>query len=101
LNTKYGDGDGEKEIREIDIIKDQRSKNPVIEAQKRDLKSLLTKGLTRAERLIIVLYYYEEMTMKEIGATLDLSESRVSQMHSSIIDRLKAQMFSRKKEFAV
>ena len=101
LDTKYGDGEGEKDIREIDIIKDERSKNPVIEAQKRDLKSLLTKGLTRAERLIIVLYYYEEMTMKEIGATLDLSESRVSQMHSSIIDRLKAQLFSRKKEFAV
>ena len=53
------------------------------------------------QSVIIVLYYYEEMTMKEIGATLDLSESRVSQMHSSIIDRLKAQMFSRKKEFAV
>lgn len=101
LSTKYSDGDGEKDIREIDIIKDERSKNPVIEAQKRDLKSLLTKGLTRAERLIIVLYYYEEMTMKEIGATLDLSESRVSQMHSSIIARLKAQMNTRKKEFAV
>ncbi len=101
LSTKYSDGDGEKDIREIDIIKDERSKNPVIEAQKRDLKSLLTKGLTRAERLIIVLYYYEEMTMKEIGATLDLSESRVSQMHSSIIARLKAQMNTRKKEFSV
>jgi len=101
LNTKYSDGDGEKDIREIDIIKDEKSENPVIEAQKRDLKSLLTKGLTRAERLIIVLYYYEEMTMKEIGATLDLSESRVSQMHSSIIARLKAQMNTRKKEFAV
>jgi RNA polymerase sigma factor for flagellar operon FliA len=62
---------------------------------------LLTKGLTRAERLIVVLYYYEEMTMKEIGATLDLSESRVSQMHSSIIARLKAQMNTRKKEFSV
>jgi len=101
LNTKYNDGDSEKDIREIDIIKDERSENPVIEAQKRDLKSLLTKGLTRAERLIVVLYYYEEMTMKEIGATLDLSESRVSQMHSSIIARLKAQMNTRKKEFAV
>ena len=101
LDTKYGDGDNEKDIREIDIIKDGKSKNPVIEAQKRDLKSLLTKGLTRAERLIIVLYYYEEMTMKEIGATLDLSESRVSQMHSSIIARLKAQMNTRKKEFAI
>jgi RNA polymerase sigma factor for flagellar operon FliA len=101
LDTKYSDSDGEKDMREIDIIKDKRSKNPVIEAQKRDLKSLLTKGLTRAERLIIVLYYYEEMTMKEIGATLDLSESRVSQMHSSIIARLKAQMNTRKKEFAI
>ena len=88
-------------LSEIDVIKDQRSEDPVVEAQKRDLKKLLTKGLTRAERLIIVLYYYEEMTMKEIGATLDLSESRVSQMHSSIVDRLKAQMHTRKKEFAV
>ncbi|GAH63063.1 unnamed protein product, partial [marine sediment metagenome] len=98
---KYNEGNGEKDIREIDIIKDKKSENPLIEAQKRDLKNLLTKGLTRAERLIIVLYYYEEMTMKEIGATLDLSESRVSQMHSSIVARLKAQMDSRKKEFAI
>jgi len=101
LNTKYGDDDGEKEVCEIDIIKDQKSEDPLLEAQKRDLKNLLTKGLTRAERLIIVLYYYEEMTMKEIGATLDLSESRVSQMHSSIVARLKAQLDTRKKEFSV
>ena len=101
LNNKFSDSDSEKDMREIDIIEDQRSQNPLIEAQKRDLKGLLTKGLTRAERLIIVLYYYEEMTMKEIGATLDLSESRVSQMHSSIIARLKAQMNVRKREFSI
>jgi len=101
LSTKCGDGDGEKDVYEIDVIKDNRSEDPLLEAQKRDLKNLLTKVLTRAERLIIVLYYYEEMTMKEIGATLDLSESRVSQMHSSIVARLKAQMNTRKKEFAV
>jgi len=101
LNTKCGDGDSEKDVCEIDIICDKKSKDPLIEAQKRDLKNLLTKGLSRAERLIIVLYYYEEMTMKEIGATLDLSESRVSQMHSSIVARLKAQMNARKKEFAI
>ncbi|MHC4498980.1 MAG: FliA/WhiG family RNA polymerase sigma factor [Planctomycetota bacterium] len=101
LNTQYTDSDGEKDIREIDVISDGRSQDPLIEAQKRDLKNLLTKGLTRAERLIVVLYYYEEMTMKEIGATLDLSESRVSQMHSSIVARLRAQMDTRKKEFAI
>jgi len=76
LNAKYGEEEGDKDLREIDILKDQKSADPLTEAQKRDLKSLLTKGLTRAERLIIVLYYYEEMTMKEIGATLDLSESQ-------------------------
>ncbi len=101
LSNKFNDSDGEKDIREIDIIEDQKSQNPLLEVQKRDLKGLLTKGLTRAERLIIILYYYEEMTMKEIGATLDLSESRDSQMHSSIIARLKAQMNSRRREFAI
>ena len=101
LNTEYNDSEGEKDIREIDVIGDDKSQDPLTEAQKRDLKNLLIKGLTRAERLIIVLYYYEEMTMKEIGATLDLSESRVSQMHSSIIARLKAQLNTRKKEFSI
>jgi RNA polymerase sigma factor for flagellar operon FliA len=95
------DTEGDNDICEIDIIGDKKSEDPMIEVQKRDLKNLLTKGLTRAERLILILYYYEEMTMKEIGATLDLSESRVSQMHSSIVARLKAQMDSRKKEFSV
>lgn len=101
LSNKYSDDEGEKEIRELDIIRDAKSKDPLVEAQKRDLKNLITKGLMRAERLIIILYYYEEMTMKEIGATLDLSESRVSQMHSSIMARLKAQLDTRKKEFAI
>ena len=100
LNSQYGDEESEKDIRELDIVKDKKSEEPPIEAQKRDLKDLLTKGLTRAERLIVVLYYYEEMTMKEIGATLDLSESRVSQMHSSILQRLKAQLNTRKREFS-
>jgi len=99
LNRKAYDSDSSKEVQEIDVITDQRQENPVIELQKKDLQLLLTKGLTRAERLIVVLYYYEEMTMKEIGLTLDLSESRVSQMHSSILARLKAQMQHRSKEF--
>jgi RNA polymerase sigma factor for flagellar operon FliA len=60
---------------------------------------LVTRGLNRNERLIVILYYYEEMTMKEIGATLNLSESRVSQMHSSIVQRLQAQLCKRKVEF--
>lgn len=99
LSRQRYQSDGSREVREIDVIEDNTQINPLGEIQRRDLKDLLTKGLSRAERLIVVLYYYEEMTMKEIGATLDLSESRVSQMHSSILARLKAQMQHRSREF--
>jgi len=98
ITRRAAPSDGGRELREIDVIKDQAQINPVTELQRKDLKDLVTKGLSRAERLIVVLYYYEGMTMKEIGATLDLSESRVSQMHSSILARLKAQMQHRMRE---
>ncbi len=92
LTRKCFETDSSKDVREIDVVEDGRQENPLQVVQKQDLQALITKGLSRAERLIVILYYYEEMTMKEIGATLDLSESRVSQMHSSILARLKAQM---------
>ncbi len=98
LTQRCYPSDGGRDVREIDVIKDETQLNPLSEMQRRDLKDLMTKGLSRAERLIVVLYYYEGMTMKEIGATLDLSESRVSQMHSSILQRLKAQMQHRMRE---
>lgn len=98
LTQRCFPSDGNRDVREIDVIRDESQSNPIIDVQRRDLKDLLTKGLSRAERLIVVLYYYEGMTMKEIGSTLDLSESRVSQMHSSILLRLKAQMQHRERE---
>ncbi|MGP1346419.1 MAG: FliA/WhiG family RNA polymerase sigma factor [Phycisphaerales bacterium] len=99
LSKQRYQSDGSREVREIDVIHDSRQSDPLTEVQRNDLKSLLCKGLSRAERLIVVLYYYEGMTMKEIGLTLDLSESRVSQMHSLILLRLKAQMQHREGEF--
>jgi len=92
LSQRLGDSDSSRDIAEIDIVPDEQSTDPVAEAQKADIKHIIANELTRAERLIIVLYYYEQMTMKEIGATLDLSESRVSQMHSAIIARLREQL---------
>jgi len=94
LTRKCFETDSSKDVREIDVVEDGRQENPLQAVQKQDLQDRIKKGLNRAERLIVILYYYEEMTMKEIGATLDLSESRVSQMHSSILARLKAQMQS-------
>lgn len=100
LNKKWYETDSYKDVREIDILEDKKGEDPTRRIQKADLMRLITKGLNRNERLIIILYYYEELTMKEIGATLDLSESRVSQMHSSIVQRLQGQLRRRRPEFA-
>ena len=92
LDRKAFDGDSNKDVREIDVIRDNRQDDPSDAVQGAELKTLLEKGLSVTEKLILTLYYYEELTMKDIGRTLDLSESRVSQLHSSILARLKSHL---------
>ena len=49
---------------------DERAADPAQEAQRRDLRELILRGFDSTERLLIILYYFEELTMREIGATL-------------------------------
>jgi len=70
-------------------IRDTRHEDPAVKVARELLTEHLTKGLSREERLVVELYYFEEMTMAEIGHVLDLSESRVSQIHKEILQRLR------------
>jgi len=83
----------------VSLIADERTKYAAGRPQAADLKRLITRGCTRNERLILVLYYYEQLSMKEIGHVLGLSESRVSQLHSSLLDRLRSALAGRVQEF--
>ena len=52
----------------------------------------ISESLSEKERIVIVLYYYERLTFREIGSILQLTESRVCQIHSKIIARLKVKL---------
>ena len=92
LTTETKDDDGSKSMRKLDLLEDKKGVDPEVELKKKEVTEFITRGLSRKERLIILLYYYEELTMREIGEALDLSESRVCQLHSRIILRLKSQL---------
>ena len=70
---------GDSEV--IEMYEDAEMKEQLVIALKR---------LPERERMVVTLYYYEELTFKEIGKTLGISESRVSQIHSEVIAKLKA-----------
>ena len=60
--------------------------------EKEELKKMMVRAidsLTEKERSVVVLYYYEDMTLKEISLTLEVSESRVSQLHTKALNKMK------------
>jgi RNA polymerase sigma factor for flagellar operon FliA len=71
--------------------------DPLFRCLKGEMKQRLTdaiEDLPEKERMVLTLYYYEELTMKEIGLTLGVVESRVSQIHSSAVVRLRSALAS-------
>jgi RNA polymerase sigma factor FliA len=92
LSEKWDDGDEEKEMEKVEILADRKSIDPVETIQQSDALEMITSSLTKKERLIILMYYYEGLTMREIGEIMELTESRVCQIHSNVMARLKAQL---------
>jgi RNA polymerase sigma factor for flagellar operon FliA len=87
-------GDGVSPERISPLI-DNRS--PMDELERKEMKRQAAEalaGLKEKEQLVISLYYYDEMTLKEIAAILDLTESRICQIHTQAIVKLRSRLKS-------
>jgi len=88
-------GSGGDQVALIDTIEDPKGRDPSRMLDLSELKSRLAlaiDALPDRERLVIALYYYENLTLREIGEVIGVTESRVSQMHTKAILRLKARL---------
>ena len=90
LGDEHDDGSGG-----VGAIKDDRAETPDALYEHKEIREILARaieGLPERELTVILLYYYEELTLKEIGEVLGVTESRVSQMHTKAVLRLRAKV---------
>ena len=92
VRIRITQNDDEDNSVNLDLLPDPNEEDPRKEAQKADLREFLTRGLSTAERRIVILYYYENLSLREIGEAIGLCESRVSQIHQALIKRLRERM---------
>jgi RNA polymerase sigma factor for flagellar operon FliA len=93
--------DENRQVPRIETIENSTTVDVLDDMEKTELRVFLIhaiSGLSEQERLVISLYYYEELTLKEIGEIMLISESRVSQIHTRAVTRLRAMI---KDKFAV
>ena len=91
LDDILGTSDGEEHVSFLELLADEDS-NTSGEVEGKEIRRILTSGvdhLPERERLVIALYYFEGLTFKEIGRVLSVSESRVYQLHTQAMNRLR------------
>lgn len=94
LNESWEDDEGGC-VSLLDIVPDSSAVNPQSQMISQELMAALSKSiesLPEKERLVVTLYHYEELNLKEIGMVMGLTESRVSQLHSQAIVRLRSKL---------
>jgi RNA polymerase sigma factor FliA len=86
---------GGDQVALIDTIEDASGADPEFSLEQTELNEALAESISRLperEKLVVTLYYYEELTLREIGEVLGVTESRVSQLHTKAVLRLKARL---------
>ncbi len=94
-----GDDANYKKKRIIDMLEDNEATDAINVTELAEVRMVLAKSIARLpekEKKVVYLYYYEGITLKEIGAVLSLSESRISQLHTKAILRLRGSLSKKK-----
>ena len=100
LNDVWYTGDDNDKVSIVDSIESPSSLNPDIIVEKDEIKRVIIQAITELpekEKKVLVLYYYEDLTLKEIGKILEVTESRISQLHTKAIMRLRSKLTNIKK----
>lgn len=100
LNDVWYTGEDNDKVSIVDSIESPQGLNPDIIVEKDEIKRVIIEAindLPEKEKKVLVLYYYEDLTLKEIGKVLEVTESRVSQLHTKAIVRLRARLTNLKK----
>ncbi len=100
LNDVWYSGEDNDRMSIGDSIESPQSRNPDSIVEKEEMKRVIVEAigdLPDKEKKVLVLYYYENLTLKEIGAVLGVTESRISQLHTKAIVRLRGRLTSVKR----
>jgi RNA polymerase sigma factor for flagellar operon FliA len=95
LNDVWYSGDESENVSIGDSIESPLSLNPEVIVEREEVRRIIIESineLPEKEKMVLVLYYHEDMTFKEIGQVLEVSESRVSQLHTKANLRLRAKL---------
>lgn len=100
LNDVWYSGDDNDHMSIGDSIESPSSMNPDVHVEREEVRKVIIQAineLPEKEKMVIVLYYHEDLTFKEIGQVLDVSESRISQLHTKANLRLRAKLTNLRK----
>ncbi len=104
LDEVWQNDDGNRPISRLQTIEDSVMSNQFNYVHQNEVRELLAESideLPEREKLVIVLYYYENLTLREIGDILEVSESRVCQIHTKVVLRLRAQLMKKTGELTL
>ncbi|MBM9545480.1 MULTISPECIES: RNA polymerase sigma factor WhiG [Leptospira] len=95
LNDIWFLGDENDEVSFMETLESPMNMNPDNIIEKEEIKNVIVEAiqsLPEKEKKVIVLYYYEDLTLKEIGEVLEVTESRISQLHTKAVARLRSKL---------